>query len=568
MLTCMSMSNNMKKIAILSNITVNMIADKLKGKAEVYIPAGFDTWQQEIFHPESELNKCCFDAIFVILYCNPYNNEWMVPEMGELALNTWHRALCSLAENSRTPIFVSDLCTQNMQILSMREYPAFELLKHKWRKLLSEIDRTYLFSIDEMAGTLGKENFYSSKMWYLSTSPFSIKANKLIANEIIQCLNRITMPRKKCLAIDLDNTIWGGVVGEDGIDGIQLSNHNEGSRYYNAQILLKEMQKKGVMLVIVSKNNFEDVDEMFKKHPHMVLKHEDFVSEEINWNAKSDNLIKMAKELNIGLDSFVFLDDNPAEREEVRARCPEVEVADFPEDTTLLPKTIKELYDRYFKSLEITKEDTLKTEQYRKNLKRQEIKEKAAGLDDYLKELEITAKIHLMTDKDMNRVVQLVGKTNQFNLATTRYSPQEVMSFLSSDKSDIVVAQMEDKFGDEGLVAVIFIRYDGDLAYIDDFLMSCRVMGRNLEKVIITEICDWIGETRQNIQSVIGRYIKSPKNSPVEYLYDGMGFELISEDLERGIKMYQADIDGMDIKLPPYKGIYAFGKEEEQDALC
>jgi len=199
----------------------------------------------------------------------------------------------------------------------------------------------------------------------------------------------------------------------------------------------------------------------------------------------------------------------------VRAGCPEVEVANFPEDTTLLPKTIKEIYDRYFKSLETTKEDTRKTEQYSKNAKRQEIKNKAAGLDGYLKELEITAKIHLMKDGEMNRVVQLVGKTNQFNLSTTRYSSQEVMSFLSSDKSDIVVAQVEDKFGDEGLVAVIFIRYDGDMAYIDDFLMSCRVMGRNLEKVMIAEVCQWIGKTRHNIQSIIGRYIKSHKNSPV-----------------------------------------------------
>ena len=326
------------------------------------------------------------------------------------------------------------------------------------------------------------------------------------------------------------------------------------------------MQKKGVMLAIVSKNNVEDVDEVFRKHPYLVLKHEDFVAEKINWNAKSDNLMQLAKELNIGLDSFVFLDDNPAEREEVRAGCPEVEVANFPEDTTLLPKTIKEIYDRYFKSLETTKEDTRKTEQYRKNAKRQEIKNKAAGLDGYLKELEITAKIHLMKDGEMNRVVQLVGKTNQFNLSTTRYSSQEVMSFLSSDKSDIVVAQVEDKFGDEGLVAVIFIRYDGDMAYIDDFLMSCRVMGRNLEKVMIAEVCQWIGKTRHNIQSIIGRYIKSPKNSPVEYLYDGLGFELVSEDSELGIKMYRTDIEGMNIKLPPYKRICAVGKEKEQDA--
>ncbi len=559
----MSMLNkNMKKTAILSNFTVNMIADKLKGKTEVYIPAGFDTWQQEIFDPESELNKRSFDAFFVILYCNPYSSEWMVPEKGEETLHIWHRAIRFLAEKSNTPIFVSDLCTQNMEILSMKETPASYLLKYQWRKLISDIDGAYIFSIDEMAGALGTDNFYSSKMWYLSTAPFSIKANKLIANEIAQCLNRIAVPRKKCLAIDLDNTIWGGVVGEDGVDGIQLCNHNEGSRYYDAQILLKEMQRKGVMLAIVSKNNFEDVDKVFKEHPHMVLKHEDFVSEEINWNSKSDNLMKLASDLNIGLDSFVFLDDNPAEREEVRARCPEVEVADFPEDTTLLPKAMKEIYDRYFKSLETTKEDTLKTEQYRKNAKRQEIKKKAAGLDDYLKELEITAKIHLMQDGELNRVVQLVGKTNQFNLATTRYSLQEIMNFMSSSKSDIVVAEMEDKFGDEGLVAVIFVRYDGAIAYIDDFLMSCRVMGRNLEKVMMVEICQWIGKARQNIKTIIGRYVKSPKNSPVEYLYDGLGFALVSEDLELGMKMYRADIGGMNIKVPPYKAIYAFGKEE------
>lgn len=559
----------MRRIAILSNVTIHFIADKLKDKVNVYVPAGFDTWQQEIFSQESGLYKHCADAVFIILYCNPYGSEWLDMKTGEDMLNTWYRALQCISEKMRNvPVFVSSLCTQNMKISSMEDIPIFDSLKCTWSQFVQELDGAYLFPIDEFAEILGSESFYSSKMWYLSSSPFSVKANKVIADGILQCLDRMAVPRKKCLAIDLDNTIWGGIIGEDTIEGIQLSNHNEGARYYDAQILLREMRRKGVMLAIISKNNLDDVEEVFQKHPYMVLDHEDFVVEIINWNEKSENLNELAKNLNIGLDAIVFLDDNPAEREEVKFRCPQVEVADFPEDTTQLPVFIKKLYEKYFKALETTKEDIQKTGQYKKNVKRQELRKKTTGLNDYLKNLEILVDIHLARDEEMKRVIQLTGKTNQFNLATTRYSMREAMDLKKSDEDDIVVAIMSDRFGDEGLVAVVFIHYADYEAYIEDFLMSCRVMGRSLEKVMIAEIVQWIKKTKASIKTLYSRYIKSQKNSPVEYLYDNLGFEMVNEDTVSDIKMYRADIQKINIEFPPYKSICAFGEEDVKNALC
>ena len=250
----------------------------------------------------------------------------------------------------------------------------------------------------------------------------------------------------------------------------------------------------------------------------MILQHDDFVAEVINWEPKCVNIRKLAKELNIGLDAFVFLDDNPAEREQMKAECPEVTVIDFPKDSSLLPDAVTKAYNEYFLSLEVTGEDIKKTAMYRAESQRKAEMTAATSVEDFLNKLEMTMDIHLMKPEEEKRVVQLVNKTNQFNLTTKRYSEEEIHEM----KGDIITVHMSDKYGDQGLVAILILKYKDDSASIDTFLMSCRVMGRCAENEIIARIKGLLES--KGISRVKAAYIKTAKNAPVADLYDRLGF--------------------------------------------
>jgi FkbH-like protein len=289
------------------------------------------------------------------------------------------------------------------------------------------------------------------------------------------------------------------------------------------------MRKQGVMLAILSKNNPEDVEPVFN-HSDMVLQHEDFVAEVINWEPKTVNIRQLAENLNIGLDSFVFLDDNPAERERMRAECPEVEVIDFPKDSSLLPEAIEEAYNNYFLALNVTSEDAKKTAMYRAETQRREAMTTAASVEDYLRKLEMKIDIHIMRPEEEKRVTQLTNKTNQFNVTTKRYTEEQIHKFAISEDSDVVTVHMSDKYGDQGLVSVLILHYSDDEADIDTFLMSCRVMGRNAENEIMYQLRKLL--TSKRINKVKAAYIKTAKNAPVLDLFEKMGFTLMNGTVE------------------------------------
>lgn len=392
---------------------------------------------------------------------------------------------------------------------------------------------------------------------------FRFKGVEAVAKQIGLSCSYVRGRRKKCLVVDLDNTLWGGVIGKDGVDGIILDRHKEGGRYYDMQKCLKRMKENGIMLAMISKNNPEDVMPVFA-HPCMVLKETDFVSQKINWRPKTENIREMARELNIGLDAFVFLDDNPAEREQMREQCPEVEVVEFPKDTCLLSKVVEDAYDQYFKSLFITREDQNKTEKYRLQSKRREMEEQCSSVEDYLKKLELMADIHLMRKEEKNRVIQLAGKTNQFNTTTIRYDERQLEEIEKSGIGEIVVAQMKDRFGDEGLIAVIVMIYEGETGKIQSSVMSCRVMGRQLEYVMMDEIVKWIRLSHPEILRLEAEYRKTGKNKPVEELYDQLGFqvkEIWGEEEEMGFrKLYQVELESLSPFIHSYKKVFAFQK--------
>ncbi len=548
------------RLALLSNVTIDLLAGMVKKNHEVYLTAGYDTWQQEMIMPISGLYDYKPEAVVVLIHANAYPDIWDDKTEGEQTIDEWCGAIQALCHNiSSIPVFVSSIDISNVKCIYGAE-PRTELYLENY--LIDKIgamhkagNNVYVLPVKDVITNLGRDNFYSQKMWYVGSMPYSTKALAALNDLITRYVGVTKGMHKKCLAVDLDNTLWGGVIGEDGVDGIVLANNKEGARYKDTQRILKKMKEQGVMLAIVSKNNVEDVELVFK-HPDMILQHDDFVAEAINWESKCVNIRKLATDLQIGLDSFVFLDDNPAEREQMKAECPEVSVIEFPKDSSLLPDIVSRAYDEYFLSLEVTGEDVNKTAMYRAETQRKAEMSASPSVEDFLKKLEMTIDIHLMKPEEEKRVTQLINKTNQFNLTTKRYSEEEILKLAKY--GDVITVHMGDKYGDQGLVAVLILIYKDDEAEIDTFLMSCRVMGRNAENEIMASVKGFL--KTKGINKIYGVYIKTAKNVPVVDLYDKLGFTLTAGEIHEigDRKDYVADIDD----LPDDTGVFKTVAEE------
>jgi len=361
-------------------------------------------------------------------------------------------------------------------------------------------------------------------------------------------LDMIEFKRKKCLVIDLDNTIWGGVIGEDGVDGIKVGGDYPGNAYSLFQQYLVELTKNGVILAVCSKNNEQDVLDVWSKNPYMILKQEHVAAYRINWQSKAENIKQIAEELNIGLDSMVFVDDSPTERDLVKGFLPEVEVPDFPEQPYQLPVFFAEILNKYFAVYALTDEDKRKTELYQSNIKRVAEKNKYIDFSDYLKSLELCLKIQQVNEFNIARVAQMTQKTNQFNLTTKRYSEPDITNFANSNNS-VFCAGVSDKFGDNGISIVAMLNYlDNKTVEIDTFLMSCRVLGKELEMVFV----DWLlNFLKQNsVETVIATYIPSPKNMQVCNFWDKMDFNCVEENA--GVKKYRIQIQNRNSLITSY----------------
>lgn len=530
------MSGSKKKVAILSNVTVDLIINKLRRKYEFYQPEGFDTWVQEAINPVAPLYSFEADAVIVLLD-GTEARAWKSVDEGVERIAMWKQALNALTAYFITiPVFVSTIDIRENRIKSLSERKIGYELENDWYQfvqgLVEENSNVYLLDIADTIAEIGRKQFYSNKMWYMSSMPYSRDGLNAVTSEIDRALGSAFTSRKKIIALDLDNTLWGGVVGEDGVDGIELSDHKEGQRYYDFQRQLLEMKNRGVVLAINSKNNPEDAEAAIQGHPAMLLRDDDFVSRKINWENKAVNFKTMEAELNLTEGGFVFIDDNPVERETIKGECPEMTVPEFPTESTELLPFAEGIWFDYCRPLRVLGEDLKKTQMYQNEAKRKQEMSESLNLDDYIKKLEMVADIHRMQDSELERVVQLINKTNQFNVTTKRYTQAEVEVIASDANNAIYVVYSSDKYGDSGLISVIILKGQETKVIIDTFLMSCRVMGRKLEDVIINELA-----SRYAGRTIIGEFIPTAKNAPVRELYDRLGFSIVSD--EDGHKTYE-----------------------------
>jgi FkbH-like protein len=391
-----------------------------------------------------------------------------------------------------------------------------------------------LIDIELLFRRYGEDNLLSDSVWYIGRIRYSNRMFRALATTLHQAIDAYANRAKKVIILDLDDTLWGGILGEAGPLGIALSEDGVGRCYRDFQRALKAAQQLGVLLAICSKNNPEDLDEVFERNSMMVLHREDFACIRANWEPKPNNILEIAKTLNLSVDSFVFIDDNPVERDLVHKTLPDLVVPDFPARVEALPSWfLREIVPAWFGKYTITAEDRDKTRQYRANEERSHLSH-GLDLDAFLKSLQIECALRVDPAEQVVRVAQMTQKTNQFNLTTRRYEVPDIQRFIDSPDHGVIVLEYKDRFGSEGAVGLAIVNYVE--ARIDTLLMSCRIIGRKVEDQILTRACDLL-RTR-GCSRIIAEFIPTPKNQQVSKFYDTHGFALLTEE-PNGRKVYE-----------------------------
>ena len=393
---------------------------------------------------------------------------------------------------------------------------------------LASNPRAYLFDMEGVVGRYGKARAFSSTMYHLARMPWQEGLLPHLADELLRYAQAHVGRTKKCLVLDLDNTLWGGVLGEEGPEGIEIGPGGAMAEAFLAfQRAIVMLKSRGIMLAINSKNNEEDVREAFRLRSEMPLNLEDFSAVRINWQNKHENLLAIAEELNIGVDSLVFVDDNPAECTLIEEMLPGVRIVRLPTDPADYAEVLLDLME--FEKLSITAEDRAKTRQYQEQRQRAEHREAVGDLDAYLAGLQTEIRIRAPSEANRARVHQLFSKTNQFNVTTRRYSPADIDRFMSDERFVLRTIDATDRFGPLGIIGVYLIDLSQGLPHVDSFLMSCRAIGRGIETAVMNTIKEEFLLDRRH-EALSADFIPTKKNAPARTFYQSQGFVQVAED--------------------------------------
>lgn len=440
--------------------------------------------------------------------------------------------LAGLAQAARSrssaPIFVSNL--ELAQVRSARPFEAsdpdglFYLVEEANRELaraLGRIPDTYLFDWAGVVGSCGAAGFTDPKLWHMAKSAVASQHLPRVAGALVRSVSAALRPPLKCIVLDLDNTLWGGVLGDDGPAGVKLGGEYPGNVFREFQSALLGFADRGFLLAVASKNDDSVVDEMLRTHPDMLLRPEHFACIRANWSPKPQNLRQIAAELNLGLDSLLFVDDNPVERAQMRAELPMVHVLELPESPLGYLEALRGcgLLDRP----RLLSDDANRVAMYRENALRQELQQRVPSLEEYLQQLEMVAEVAHDSRADLERIHQLINKTNQFNLTTRRHKLDEVRRFMDDPSCRVASLRLRDRFGDMGLVCAGILRGVGsEVAEVDTLVMSCRVMGRFVEDAFLAYLARLA--RAQGALRLRGVFRATAKNAPVARFYQERGF--------------------------------------------
>lgn len=532
------------KLAILAGSTVDHLAEVLRFwlaasgfAAEIHI-APYDTVTQTVLDPDSALYA--FEPQVVWLFsthrdvevafepgASPAEVEAAVGAAVEERAALWRilqKRLDALVLQNNADIPADDPFGNLAGATPWGQRTALRL--YNARLAAAAPSGVAVFDLDHVAGLWGRARWTDPRYWHHSKHAVAPDATGTVAAAAARLLAGAMGLAKKCLVLDLDNTLWGGVVGDDGVAGIALGTGADGEAFVAFQRHLKALKERGVILAVVSKNEEAAARAPFESHPDMVLRLDDIAVFRANWTNKADNIQEVAETLSVGVDAMVFVDDNPAERDLVRRTLPTVEVIEMPED----PAHFVEALARAgcFEAVAFSAEDRRRARYYADNARRVELQRTAVDMAGYLDGLEMTAAVGVVDAFHLPRIAQLINKSNQFHLTGTRLTEREVERLAGREDIELFHVRLADRFGDNGLIAVLILRQDGDALHVDTWVMSCRVLGRTVEEFIAGEVL--ARARRRGCRTVVGRYVPSPKNALVAGLYDRLGFAPVSAD--------------------------------------
>jgi FkbH-like protein len=553
------------KLALLSSFSIDFVRDALQAvgvangiRIEVYC-GPFGSFRQEIHDPESGLYKFAPDAVVLAVE----SDAWVPADSGQ---ETHARAaapviqeveslLRRLREHSNAALLCHNFPLPRWPApmaqgapLDTRDDPDFTGACNQGLRDLARANAGfYVVDYAALVSRHGYEKWFDDRMRHYARAPIAHSMHPHLAREYVKIARGLTGLTSKCLVVDLDNTLWGGILGEDGVDGVKLGPDYPGSAYVEFQRYVAQLQARGTILAIASKNNPEDVERMFLRHPFMVLKQSHFSSRQIGWHSKSESLLAISRDLNIGLEHMVFVDDSAFESEHVRETLPQVTVLQLPSEPAAYVAAVAQ--EGWFDGLTVSDEDRRRGELYRQREQAESLRSSANNLEAFYRELDMRLAIAPVDSGTLKRTAQLTQKTNQFNVTTRRYTEADVQRLLDDPNWVLSTIGVCDKFGDNGVVGVIFACQRGDALEIDTLLLSCRVIGRTVETAMLGFLCG-IARAR-GLSRLVGSIIPTGKNVPVRDLYARHGFVSATGTEEAGGD-WELDLNAGGIEYPAW----------------
>lgn len=539
------------KLSVIGDCATQYLAIAIKGYAvdagfniEIF-DADYNQIKAQIFDADSELYAFTPDSVLIYMctgklyerFCATSFEDRLIfaDELYEEILGYW----ILINKQIKTNIFQYNFVEIDDGIFgnfSNKTNISFTYQLRKLNYLLMDgcqsMKNVFLLDLCSIQNRFGRDFVYDSKLYYIAKLPLTMNALPIAAKQVVDMIKALSGKVKKCVILDLDNTIWGGVIGDDGLEGIQIGELGLGQAFSNLQLWLKELKNRGIILAVCSKNNEDTAKEPFINHPDMVLRLTDISVFVANWEDKASNIKHIQQTLNIGMDSIVFIDDNPFERHLVQGLIPQITVPELPEDPALYLGFLNEL--NLFETASFSEVDKERTNQYQAEIGRKIIQQKYESFDDYLQSLDMVATVAPFDKFHYPRIAQLTQRSNQFNLRTVRYTEAEIESITNNDKYITLYFCLKDKYGDYGLISVVIMdKEDDGSLFISEWLMSCRVLKRGMEEFIINKIIRTAKET--GFAKVVGQYIRTPKNEMVENIYERMGFAACPNNLFEAI---------------------------------
>lgn len=527
------------KIALLGDTATQFLNIALKGTAfdegfdlDIF-EADFGQISRQILDPTSEYYE--FEADYTIIFESShkllsyfYKSYNLQIEFAQNKINSIEELYSTIQKRTKSKVVFCNFPGIDNQVFgnfATKVESSFVFQQNKLNYLLSELavekDNFFIADLLSIQNKFGRNFMFAPNIYVNTEMVLSLDALPIVAHNIFSILASLEGKFKKCVILDLDNTTWGGIIGDDGLEKIQIGSLGIGKVFTELQYWVKALQKRGIIVAVCSKNDEDKAKEPFEKHPDMVLKLEDIAVFVANWDNKADNIRKIQNVLNIGFDSMVFLDDNPFERNIVRENLPEVCVPELPEDPA---EYLEYLYGlNLFETTSFSENDAERTKQYQVEAQRLIALDSFTNVEDFLKSMNMVSDVHPFNNFSKPRVSQLTQRSNQFNLRTVRYTEEELQNVMDDDNSYTISFTLEDKYGDNGLICVVILeKIDLENVFINSWLMSCRVLKRGMEDFTLNKIVELAKE--KGYKNIIGEYIPTTKNQMVEKHYERLGF--------------------------------------------